>query len=407
MYSASGVKLQKKVDLYDLGGAYVSSTITNYSNGAEYDGSNNLVRLQHTEGAIVKNSSGVFQYEYVLRDHLGNTRVTFGNANNDGVLTVNDIKQINHYYPFGLNMDGPGFGAGGANKYQFGGKELNSDFGLNWNHHDWRFLDVASGRFVTVDPLSDIEPSQTPYRYAFNNPLTFSDPDGLFETEEEAKKYAKDNGIKTGWFRSNKIVEQSDGTYAIENRKESTSVANDKDFGITKAALHIERGVHLADIGFQKAADLGDMFSFSYNPNAVLKNDWFDRVYYAGTLLQFATPSGKLATVSEGAQVAKIGLSNAELVQKSATLAERAVGGTGSTAGIAKHEYASALLDRYQRIYGNKGLETKVYFNNNATLGTGNRGFLDVLDRVNGVIYDYKFGSAIMKPEQFNLTLLN
>ena len=59
MYSASGVKLQKKVDLYDLGGEYVSSTITNYSNGAEYDGSNNLVRLQDTEGSIVKDGVGL------------------------------------------------------------------------------------------------------------------------------------------------------------------------------------------------------------------------------------------------------------------------------------------------------------------------------------------------------------
>ena len=95
---------------------------------------------------------------------------------------------------------------------------------------------------------------------------------------------------------------------------------------------------------------------------------------------------------------AKTGLTNPQLVQKSATLAERAIGGTGSVAGTAKHQYANALLNRYQSIYGSRGLSTNVYFNN----GVGNRGFLDVLDRTNGIIYDFKFGNAVMSPAQSN-----
>src|SRR5690554_1279067 len=94
---------------------------------------------------------------------------------------------------------------------------------------------------------------------------------------------------------------------------------------------------------------------------------------------------------------AKTGLTNPQLVQKSATLAERAIGGTGGVAGTAKHQYANALLNRYQSIYGSRGLSTNVYFNN----GVGNRGFLDVLDRTNGIIYDFKFGNAVMSPAQF------
>ena len=52
-------------------------------------------------------------------------------------------------------------------------------------------------------------------------------------------------------------------------------------------------------------------------------------------------------------------------------------GSTGGPAGTAKHQYASALLNRYQSIHGSKGLSTNVHFNN----GVGNRGFLGVLDR--------------------------
>jgi hypothetical protein len=115
-----------------------------------------------------------------------------------------------------------------------------------------------------------------------------------------------------------------------------------------------------------------------------------------GTLPLFMIGGGELGEVAvelkEGVSVieetASAGLTNLELVQKAATKAESAVGGTGRFAGTDKHNYATKLLDRYQRIYGNRGFEFKVPFNN----GPGNRGFLDVLDNINGVIYDWKFG---------------
>ena len=45
--------------------------------------------------------------------------------------------QINHYYPFGLNMEGNWNGSfpEAKNKYQYNEKELNVDFGLNWNDY--------------------------------------------------------------------------------------------------------------------------------------------------------------------------------------------------------------------------------------------------------------------------------
>ncbi|MBK8484763.1 MAG: hypothetical protein IPL31_10585 [Saprospiraceae bacterium] len=63
------------------------------------------------------------------------------------------------------------------------------------------------------------------------------DPDGLFETEAEAKAYAKQIDIKTGWFRQNRINKNKDGSYSIDNKKAGSSTYNDKEFGIQKAAL--------------------------------------------------------------------------------------------------------------------------------------------------------------------------
>lgn len=112
--------------------------------------------------------------------------------------------------------------------------------------------------------------------------------------------------------------------------------------------------------------------------------------------------AGELSTagIQTGANAAKTGLTNAQLVQKAATKAEAAIGGTGRFAGTAKHNYATNLLERYQSIYGHKGLDFKVPFNN----GPANRGFLDVLDKTNGIIYDWKFGYPSMTPTQLNMT---
>ena len=175
IYDASGVKLQKRV-IYGT----TLLAIYDYVNGIEYK-NNTLERIANTEGAVTKNASGVFEYEYVLRDHLGNTRATFSDVNNDGVVTSTDIKQINHYYPFGLNMEGnwtPKGANGEGNKYQYNGKELNDDFGLNWNDYGARFYDAAVGRWNAVDPLSEKMRRHSPYNYAFDNPIRFVDPDG-------------------------------------------------------------------------------------------------------------------------------------------------------------------------------------------------------------------------------------
>lgn len=46
------------------------------------------------------------------------------------------------------------------------------------------------------------------------------------------------------------------------------------------------------------------------------------------------------------------------------------------------------------------GLKFNVSFNN----GVGNRGFLDVLDEANGIIYDWKFGYTNRSIQQLNRT---
>jgi RHS repeat-associated protein len=106
-------------------------------------------------------------------DNTGNTTL------NDGTIVAADMMQINHYYPFGMNMEGNWNGLNGKNKYQYNEKELNSDFGLDLSDYGARFYDAAIGRFPSVDPLSAVYARQTPYAYAANNPATMIDYMGM------------------------------------------------------------------------------------------------------------------------------------------------------------------------------------------------------------------------------------
>ncbi len=115
-----------------------------------------------------------------MRDHLGNTRVTFSDLNNDDEINIKEeIIQINNCYAFGLNMEGNWNGAAGANKYQYNGKEWQEDLDLGWNDYGARFYDPAIARWTTTDPLAELYVKWSPYNYVANNPIRYIDPDGM------------------------------------------------------------------------------------------------------------------------------------------------------------------------------------------------------------------------------------
>jgi RHS repeat-associated protein len=187
VYDASGVKMRKIVNN--------NGTVTTYDyiDGIEYR-ANKLERVAHAEGAITRNAADAYEYEYVLRDHLGNTRVTFADGNNDGVVTSADIRQVNNYYPYGLNMEGnwtPSGANGEGNKYQYNGKELNDDFGLGWNDYGARFYDAAVGRWWSVDPLAEKYSKLSGYHFSGNNPIRFIDFDGRQFKDPNDEQQAK------------------------------------------------------------------------------------------------------------------------------------------------------------------------------------------------------------------------
>ncbi|MBK7870719.1 MAG: RHS repeat-associated core domain-containing protein [Saprospiraceae bacterium] len=191
-----------------------------YLGSIEYKGSE-LEAIYHDEGRVYY-EEGTGRYEFNIRDHLGNTRLTFTDKDNDDIIEVssnpatNEILQENHYYPFGMNMNGQWMAnAGREDKYQYNGKELNEDFGLNWYDYGARWYMPDIGRWGQVDPLAEKYYPHSPYNYTLNNPIKFIDPDG---THVEPIVSTNDNGKTTITFKvTGKVVNLSNNPFASVN----------------------------------------------------------------------------------------------------------------------------------------------------------------------------------------------
>lgn len=123
-------------------------------------------------------------YAYVYLSNESNEPVYFDDFK--VADTRGRIIEENHYYAFGLRIDGISskkldVGLEGAlkNNNLYNDKELFDDGDLDWYDYGFRNYDPQIGRFPQLDPLTDDYPELTPYQYASNEPIANVDMDGL------------------------------------------------------------------------------------------------------------------------------------------------------------------------------------------------------------------------------------
>jgi len=161
LYDATGSKLKS-----------VQGTATReYINGVQYT-NGTLDFVQTDEGIAVRNAgTGLYAYEYNLKDNLGNVRVTI-----DANAGVARVLQEDEYFAFG--KDKRLYTLGTENKYLYNGKEQQEVVLTDEYDYGARFYDPVVGRWTSIDPKTQLLERVSPYIYSLNSPINFIDKDG-------------------------------------------------------------------------------------------------------------------------------------------------------------------------------------------------------------------------------------
>ncbi|MEM9982502.1 MAG: RHS repeat-associated core domain-containing protein, partial [Bacteroidota bacterium] len=123
--------------------------------------------------------NGLLQVSMV---NASDTEVLFDNVMVEYAPTL--IAQEQHFYPYGLTMQGLGKQGIPQHRFTYNGKEEINDLGLGWIDYGWRSMDRTLGRWWSIDNKAEKYISLSTYHYAGNNPTRFFDIDGNEFTED-------------------------------------------------------------------------------------------------------------------------------------------------------------------------------------------------------------------------------
>jgi RHS repeat-associated protein len=117
-------------------------------------------------------STGSIEYDYELKDHLGNVRAVIRRNSSTSLL---EVSKWTDYYPHGSVMPGRNFTSspGYRNGYQGEFAEHSAETG--WEEFDLRMYDSNLGRWFAPDPYEEFH---SPYLAMGNDPVNLIDPDG-------------------------------------------------------------------------------------------------------------------------------------------------------------------------------------------------------------------------------------
>lgn len=140
------------------------------------------------------------------------------------------IVQSNDFFPFGLSHQQPLNNP--ANKYLFNGKELQSELGLNIYDYIARNYDPATGRFWQVDPAADLMTRFSPYSYAFDNPIRFTDPDGMMPSDPNCPECPGSEAQQIANVMAATVSDGLTGLYNLTIGRVNNTVADNSADGV-------------------------------------------------------------------------------------------------------------------------------------------------------------------------------
>lgn len=336
------------------------------------------------------------------------------------------VYQSSDYYPFGLSFNRTEvarsfYDAATTtvndvifNSKLFQEQELQRGFDIGWYHYKFRMHDPALGRFAALDPLSE--------KFAYNSIYAFSENrliDGI-ELEgaewlprfDEAVPYGDNyftNGIN--FFNNNLFAPALNflGPDLYNSGVDTYLKIRDDGFLSYGGAVGDEfynmgagafTGLKNFGVGLYDDATTK---SFSQNMEGFKHLETYETPFKFAVAL-YGTKNFfnvKTPTLNPGKGVAPVGKapnpppSTYDVLQSAARHAEAAIPQNGGVAGTLKHGFSTKFMKQWEAVNGSRGLEYNQYFNHNG------RGFLDVVDHTNKIIYDWKFGTAYMSKAQY------
>ena|GEM_PF-3411865 len=223
-----------------------------------------------------------------------------------------------------------------------------------------------------MDPLAEKASGWTPYRYAFNNPLLFIDPDGLFETE-----YKHGNESVTVNDGIEKTIEVSETDFALA-KLYADLINNDE----SPSSKEFEEGYRefYYSVSSYDDFNLGAAYDYIYNlPNIDSEND-----YVKGG----APPMigrGRAVKMIEGFSRVNKGIKISRRLVKSISnprlknLVQSITKGGGNTMNAVRNELATGLPTKgkfhFQKLLETRANAMKIW-SNKSNLSPGDRKIL-------------------------------
>ena len=169
---------------------HTSSTEGRFNESVTYNANGSITSLmwQFDGGYVDLDANGTLTcWNYYVTDHLGSTRM---------VVSSNDsIRETINYYPFGseMRMEAPAQIANSlGHTFRFTGKELDKMSDLNMYDFGARWYDVAGVPvWTSMDPLAENYYNVSPYVYCNNNPIRFTDPNGMWSWDSNGNLVAQ------------------------------------------------------------------------------------------------------------------------------------------------------------------------------------------------------------------------
>ena len=183
-YDALGKQLAENYDTFKV--ACNLKENKDYEDNASFCcGDKPLEQMEENDpSSVMENTKAEANIFFYHPDHLGSTSLV---TNLDGEVT-----QHVSYIPYGEVFIEERNGVW-STPYLFNAKELDEETGLYY--YGARYLNPKDARWLSVDPMFENFTGVSPYAYCHNNPISRVDPNGMFDSQEDAEEFARNQEL--------------------------------------------------------------------------------------------------------------------------------------------------------------------------------------------------------------------